>query len=290
LSADGPQFILIELDTPGGSIGMAKELCAAINAADCDVVMFITGGKYGGAISAGAAISLSCDKIYMVPSSVLGGATVVASTGRGITDIKKVAGDDVGEKLSSIWRGTMASIAEGHGRSGVMAKAMVDRQISVAEITRDGTRMFVEQQEVQKTDKLLKKWNNNGKLITLTGDEAVKCGMADGLADSRPAVLKAMNVSDAQVLEDKSPQEALDQFNTAKNRSQMLNASLRAKFGTLRATKTRAAGMKLIRDIKTDMGTLIALGKANPDLHLNVQSLQNEYAEVEAFYKQAARD
>lgn len=65
-SQEGPLFILVEIDTPGGRVSLAQRICAAITQnAECNVIAFVKGGKYGGAISAGAAVALSCNKIYM---------------------------------------------------------------------------------------------------------------------------------------------------------------------------------------------------------------------------------
>ncbi len=52
-------LILVEIDTPGGRVDLAQRMCAAITKnADCDVIAFVKGGQYGGAISAGAAVAL----------------------------------------------------------------------------------------------------------------------------------------------------------------------------------------------------------------------------------------
>ena len=77
-SQEGPLLILVEIDTPGGRVDLAQRMCTAITKdADCNVIAFIKGGKYGGAISAGAAVALSCNKIYMANNTVIGAATLV---------------------------------------------------------------------------------------------------------------------------------------------------------------------------------------------------------------------
>ena len=71
-AAKGPLLILIEIDTPGGRVDLAEQICAAINETKyCQTVAFIKGGENGGAFSAGAAISLACDKIYMAPATTI---------------------------------------------------------------------------------------------------------------------------------------------------------------------------------------------------------------------------
>ena len=56
----GPLFILLEIDTPGGRTDLVRRICGAIaDTGGCEVVAFVNGGPYGGAISAGAAAALS---------------------------------------------------------------------------------------------------------------------------------------------------------------------------------------------------------------------------------------
>jgi membrane-bound ClpP family serine protease len=61
-----PEFILVEIDTPGGRTDFAQRICAAITSTtSCPVVAFVKGGKYGGAISAGAAVAFACKPIIL---------------------------------------------------------------------------------------------------------------------------------------------------------------------------------------------------------------------------------
>jgi membrane-bound ClpP family serine protease len=287
-SSQGVAFVLVEMDTPGGRVDLAREMCAAIDSANCDVVVFVRGGKWGGAISAGAAVSLSCNKVYIARSAVFGGATVVAMGESGLTDVKNVMGDDVSTKISSIWQGMMASMAEKHGRSGLIARAMVSKEVGVVEVVRDGRNVFVEKESPG--DKVVRRWNDKKRLVTLTGEEAVKSGMADGIAESREDVLRALGAADFEVTEDKSPQAAVEQFKIVKNRSDLLVRNINAKIERLQNTDQRPLGLRLIRELKTDMGQLVMLAKANPDLHIDVASMEAQYSRVEQAYRSAVRD
>ena len=105
----GPLFILIEIDTPGGRVDLTMRMCSNIaQLKTCQTVAFLNGGKYGGAYSAGAAIALSCDKIYMVPNSAIGAATAIALTNGAPTSLTHAFGTDTGEKISSAWRNYLA--------------------------------------------------------------------------------------------------------------------------------------------------------------------------------------
>jgi membrane-bound ClpP family serine protease len=121
-SADeGPLFILLEISTPGGRLDRIQRICGQIAKTKyCRVIAFITGGRHRGAISGGAAVAFACDQIFMEDNSVIGAATLVAKSATGPTDIKKVYGEDLGEKLTSSWRSHLASMAERQGRPGIL--------------------------------------------------------------------------------------------------------------------------------------------------------------------------
>ena len=100
------------------------------------------------AFSAGALIALATDGIYMVPTAVMGAATPV--TGEG---------EKAPEKIVSAMRSEMRALAEARGLDPRIAEAMVDEEISIEGV--------VEQ----------------GKLLTLTTDEAVAVGYASEVED-----------------------------------------------------------------------------------------------------------
>ena len=63
-------LILLEIDTPGGMVDSAMEIRKSIDRTKTPVVALVKGG----AISAGAYITLACPKIAMVPGSTIGDA------------------------------------------------------------------------------------------------------------------------------------------------------------------------------------------------------------------------
>ena len=92
-SNSGPVAIIIEIDTPGGRVDYAQQMVTAISKIKgCEVIAFIKGGNYGGALSAGAAIALACNKIYMAEGTTIGAATVIALTNKGPASLKKTYG------------------------------------------------------------------------------------------------------------------------------------------------------------------------------------------------------
>ena len=127
--------IVFKINTFGGRVDAATQIKDAIISSKILTIAFINNR----AISAGALIALSCNKIVMVPGSSIGAATVVDQTGQ-----------KVGEKYQSYMRSEMRSTAERNGRRMDIAEGMVDERVVVEGLV-DST-----------------------KLITLTAEEAHK--------------------------------------------------------------------------------------------------------------------
>ena len=109
------EAIIFDIDTFGGRVDAATQIKDAILSSNVLTVAFINRR----AISAGALISLSCEKIYMTGGGTIGAATAV--------DMKGTKGS---EKVISYMREEMASTAEKRNRDTNIAKGMVDEELS----------------------------------------------------------------------------------------------------------------------------------------------------------------
>jgi membrane-bound serine protease (ClpP class) len=138
--------IIFRINTFGGRVDAATQIKDAILNSKVQTIAFIDKR----AISAGALIALSCEKIVMVPGASMGASTVVDQEG------KKQA-----EKYQSYMRSEMRATAEKNGRRTDIAQAMVDESVIVSDLNDDST-----------------------KLVTLTAEEAVKYKMADTILSS----------------------------------------------------------------------------------------------------------
>lgn len=138
--------IIFRINTFGGRVDAATQIKDAILNSKVQPIGFIDKR----AISAGALIALSCEKIVMVPGASMGATTVVDQEG------KKQA-----EKYQSYMRSEMRATAEKNGRRTDIAQAMVDETVVVPDLNDDST-----------------------KLVTLTAEEAVKFKMADTILTS----------------------------------------------------------------------------------------------------------
>lgn len=172
----GASAIIFEINTFGGRVDAATQIKDAILGTELLTVAFINRR----AISAGALISLSCEKIFMTGGGLIGAATAVDMSG------KKGS-----EKVISFMREEMASTAEKTGRSKVIARGMVDEELNFTHISVGGDSLKVEDIEGRK----------EGKLISLTTDQAVKYKIADGKADNIEGLLDSLNMSSYNIID-----------------------------------------------------------------------------------------
>ncbi|MHC4553961.1 MAG: hypothetical protein ACYSUS_01490 [Planctomycetota bacterium] len=294
-AAKGPLLILIEIDTPGGRVDLAEQICAAINETKyCQTVAFIKGGENGGAFSAGAAISLACDKIYMAPATSIGAATLITSGGGEVTDMKEAYGETVGEKFNSAWRTFLASLAQKNNRSGALAKAMADKDIVVLEVERRGKALFIEPKEKLSADTLVRTVCSKGELLTLTADNAVRCNIADGIADSKQALLVELGYSNTPIRKNQSLINAKEEFEKVLRKFDKLNEKLDLKFKELRAKSERGSLTRnqALRDYEAIIKNgkyLLNLKRSYPDIPYEeddilsfINSVKAEYASIKA--------
>ena len=169
-------LVIFDINTFGGRVDAATQIKDAILGADITTVAYINRR----AISAGALISLSCEKIFMTGGGLIGAATAVDMSG------KKGS-----EKVISFMREEMASTAERRGRSKDIARGMVDEELNFTHLVIDGDSILVNDIEGRK----------DGKLISLTTDQAIKYGIADGTAETIDALLDSLGYGSAQVIE-----------------------------------------------------------------------------------------
>lgn len=153
-------LILIHMNTYGGEVLYADSIRTKILNSKIPVYVFVDNN----AASAGALISIACDRIYMRPGASIGAATVVNETGQQMPD-----------KYQSYMRATMRATAESHGkdtliqgsdtliswkRDPLIAEAMVDSRTIVPGLI-DST-----------------------KTLTFTAQEAMKYHYCEGICEN----------------------------------------------------------------------------------------------------------
>ncbi|MSR84782.1 MAG: nodulation protein NfeD [Candidatus Latescibacteria bacterium] len=156
--------IVFDIDTFGGRVDAATVIRDAILDAEPLTIAFV----HKRAISAGALISLSCDKIAMTQGGAIGAATVIEST----------TGEKASDKVISYFRAEMRSTAERTGRDPKIAEAMVDEKVEIPELSAEA-----------------------GRPATFTTAQALKYKIADQTVETLPALLQLYDLGDAQVVE-----------------------------------------------------------------------------------------
>lgn len=147
LNAD---LILIHMNTYGGLLDAADSIRTGLLNSKIPSVVFIDNN----AASAGALISIACNKIYMKTGSNIGAATVVNEQAEALPD-----------KYQSYMRSMMRSTAEARNRNPLIAEAMVDSRTKITGI------------------------NDSGKVLTFTASEALKNGYCEGIVENIPDLL-----------------------------------------------------------------------------------------------------
>lgn len=168
--------IIVHLNTYGGEVVFADSIRTKILNSTIPVHVFIDNN----AASAGALISIACDKIFMRKGANIGAATVVNQTGEQMPD-----------KYQSYMRSTIRATAEAHGKDTTVVKgdtitkwirdpriaeAMVDQRIIVPGLV-DST-----------------------QVLTFTTLEAIEHGFCDGVAANIDEVAKLLGYTNYKIV------------------------------------------------------------------------------------------
>jgi len=290
-SADeGPLFILIDISTPGGQLDRIQQICGQISKTKhCQVIAHITGGRHRGALSGGAAVAFACDKIFMADDAVIGAASLIAKSASGPKEIKEVIGEELGEKLISSWRTHLASMAEQHGRPGILAMAMADREIEVIEVSEADKNIFIDPANKNPQQDFVHVWSKKGALLTLTSQDAVKCGIADKVFDSRQALLRHLQAENAEIAINTDLQDARLELKRAKAQIARIRKSVDLKTQQLEYEHPTPKVLKILREARSEFQTLIRIAKKYPDLQLATYPLEVELNSIDAAYDKIKR-
>ncbi len=159
----GADHIILEIDTPGGRVDSAGQIATLLQNLEVPTTSFIINE----ALSAGSYIALNTDNIYFVPHATMGASGVINSDGTAAE-----------EKAQSAWIEKMSSAAESKGRDPLYAVAMADPNIDLPEYGAP-----------------------RGKFLTLSPNDAVEVGYAEGIVNDRVELLHELGLSKATVVE-----------------------------------------------------------------------------------------
>ena len=155
-------LVIMQLNTFGGELAAADKIRTMLLQSEIPVWVYINNN----AASAGALISIACERIYMHSGSSIGAATVVNQNGEVQPD-----------KYQSYMRSLMRTTAETRGRRPDIAEAMVDPDVEVKDIV------------------------DSGKVLTFTTEEAIANQYCEGQAENIAELLKTANITNYNIEE-----------------------------------------------------------------------------------------
>lgn len=158
---NGADLVVVKLNTFGGALDAADSIRTALMKQRVPTVAYVDVN----AASAGALIALACDSVFMAPGASIGSATVVNG-----------AGEPMPGKYQSYMSTMMRATAEHHGR--------------VAE--GDSSRW-------RRNPEIAASMVNPEMSVSLTAQQAVECGYADGIAPDLESVLADLDMAGAEV-------------------------------------------------------------------------------------------
>ncbi len=157
--SQGATAVILDIDTPGGRLDTVLAMRDAILDSPLRTIAFVNREAF----SAGALITIASTEIWIAPGGVFGAATPVQG------------GETSDAKTISAVRSTFRATAELRGRDPAIAEAMVDPAVVIPEL------------------------DSAASLLTLTSDQALQWGYADGTAADRNELLSGLGLSGAAI-------------------------------------------------------------------------------------------
>lgn len=198
-SSPRPTHIVFDVDTWGGRLDAAFEISDRISSVpNCSTIAFIKRK----AISAGALIALSANRVYMAPGSTIGDCAPILA-GAGEDGIKYA-----GEKIESPLRARFRALAKRNGFPPLLAEKMVSRDGGVLEVRRVGAPVeFVTSADWEARPDSAKEGAStktalaDGQLLTMDDAEAKDWGFSQGTFPDAQALEKARGWKETTTLE-----------------------------------------------------------------------------------------
>lgn len=193
-----PDVILFDVDTWGGRLDAAFEISDAISGIKkCSTAAFVAKK----AISAGALIALSTHRVYMAPGATIGDCAPIIQTNEGPQFL--------GEKVESPLRAKFRALARRSGIPVLLAEKMVTKDMGVvaAKDSANTLNWFTAKNWEDLPDSSKRRYHDaqtvidDGQLLTLDDQEALKWGFSAGTFADSKELEKAMGWSQSAQLE-----------------------------------------------------------------------------------------
>ncbi|MBS0190283.1 MAG: hypothetical protein U0573_05170 [Phycisphaerales bacterium] len=266
-----PRIVMV-IDSPGGYVWASRYMADKIKEYD-DKLNFTM--VIENSISASIWPTFASDNIYITPGGTFGGAVVYHMTNTGSAEVDM--------KMNSILAAEVAAMAEKHGHSGAVAKAMMMSGQQVWAVPSGGAWKL----SSTKPDAPDARQIGSGEIFTLTGTDCVTYGIARSIPNTSESAishalgdLKSAGDQGAKLMQQaKSSCDALrKQYRSWR---EQLEESAQKLADTARSSKDREAVIRKIDDlVNTYTNRIGTLKDRAKQLHLVplLVAMENENA------------
>lgn len=195
VSGQGGSTLVLEMDTFGGRVDAALDIVdTLINVSDFRTVAFVTNK----AISAGALIALSCNRLFMKPNTTIGDCAPIM--------MSKEGPKMMGEKFQSPLRAKFRALARKNGYPEVLAEAMVTADMAVYRVEIDGKSEYMDDDHYNDlTEKQKKKITSKktvvpkGELLTMDDVEARDLGFSTASIENVRQMMDKLDIDASEI-------------------------------------------------------------------------------------------
>ena len=199
--SNGTNLLIFDIDSPGGFLDSSVNIANTIAELDPSRITTVAWIE-DRALSGAAVVALGTDRIIMAPDAHFGDAGVIQETEEG------GAFERVPEKLWSDFLVTLQNLAEAKNRPTALLQAMVDRNLTVYEVTNaeSGRVTYMSDFEIEDSNE---KWvkgavvpeSRDEVLLTVNGQRAYELNLADPPCDNFDEVRIRLGVPEGVNLE-----------------------------------------------------------------------------------------
>ena len=176
--SEGADVLIFDIHTPGGAVSATSDIIRTIDDSGLPTIAFVDDE----AISAGAIITLSCDRIVMAPGGTIGDAQPIPTNAKTVSYV----------------RGKIYAIAEEQGRNPEVAAAMVDKEIVLVRLE-DGSVKALTPEEYdknQRTDVKMEVISPRDNVLTISTNQAIELGVTDLKAENIRELLSRFSLAE----------------------------------------------------------------------------------------------
>lgn len=248
----GPLYIILEIDNPGGRGDYMNIVTKAVtDTVNCPVIAYVTGNTFGGAYSTAAAVALACEKIYISPTAAIGSVAPAHGSLTAMGGFDDYVRTYNPANISS-YSAYVAKLAENNGRPAVFGAALMDKNIEVLEVKiEENGNKFIDAADKLPAQHLVKRWSqavsspsssggdysgssdsddsDKTYIVTLIGEEAVHCKLADKVALTETDVLSDLGVENAKIVKSTTAGAVSEKFVKSRRTMERLMSSISQK-------------------------------------------------------------